>query len=557
MFGTIRKHQTWLWAVIITLTVISFVIYFNPSSRMNSGFSRQYSGYGSINGEKITEQQYQDAYREWDLHTFLRSGRWLEQEQKRDDKETQQQIYQWLLIIQKQEQYGIHISDADTVEAARHMLLQTLGREASPQAFIQRILQPHHGYGAADLERYVRHFVGLQELINTVGVGGRLVTPQETQELYERENQQLATEAVFFSASNHLGNVVVTPDQILQYYTNRASSVYAVPERVVVDYVKFNVTNFMAQAQTDMGTNFNETVESTFQQVGINGVPGAKTPEEAKAKIREQLLRRQALVDAAGKAKEFYQTLSSMDPPRPENLKIVAGSNGVPVLVSAPFDAQEGPKDLEVPADFTKVAFALSPEEPFSQPMGAPDGIYIIALNKRLPREIPPLDEVRARVVADYKHGQAMVMVRQTASAFYAAWTNAVAVGKPFTNVCAEANVKPVDLPPFSLSTQKLPEVEERVSLTQLKQAAFSTMPGKLSQPMQATDGFFVLYVKAKLPVDQEKMKAELPAFANNVRRGRAQEVFDEWFRHEMERGLRDTPLNRPPPNLGAAPSKT
>lgn len=557
MFGTIRKHQTWLWAVIITLTVISFVVYFSPYSRMNTGYSRQYSGYGSINGEKVTDQQYRDAYREWDLHTFLHSGHWLDQDHKRDEKEIQMQIYQWLLLIQKQEQYGIHVSDADTVEMARQMLLQTLGRDASPQLFIQRALQPR-GYGAADLQRYIRHFVGLNELIKTVGVAGSLVTPQEAQELYQRENQQLATEAVFFSTSNHLASVVVTPDQISQYYSNRAGSVYAVPERVVVDYVKFNVTNFMAQAQTDLGTNFNETVESTFQQVGTNGVPGAKTPEEAKAKIREQLLRRQALVDAAGKAKEFYQTLSSMDPPRPENLKIVASSNGVPVSVSAPFDAQEGPKDLEVPAEFSKVAFALSPDEPFSQPIAAPDGIYIITLNKRLPREIPPLDEVRTRVVADYKHGQAMSMARQTASAFYAAWTNAVAVGKPFTNVCAEANVKPVDLPPFSLSTQKLPEVEDRVSLTQLKQAAFSTLPGKLSQPLQAIDGFFVLYVKAKLPVDPAKMNAELPTFVNNVRRGRQQEVFDEWMRHEMDRGLRDTPIFRqPPPNLGSAPSKT
>jgi len=37
MFGTIRKHQTWLWAIIITLTIISFVIYFGPQSRVSQG----------------------------------------------------------------------------------------------------------------------------------------------------------------------------------------------------------------------------------------------------------------------------------------------------------------------------------------------------------------------------------------------------------------------------------------------------------------------------------------------------------------------------------------
>jgi hypothetical protein len=558
MFGTIRKHQTWLWAVIITLTVISFVVYFSPYSRMNAGFSRQYSGYGSINGEKVTDQMYRDAYREWDLHTFLNSGHWLNEDRKRTDPETEQQeVYRWLLLNQKQEQYSIHVSDSDTADMARQILTQRFGREASPAVFIQRALQPR-GYGVGDLERYVRHFVGLNELINAVGVAGRLVTPQEAQELYQRQNQQLATAAVFFSASNHLDSVVATPDQISQYYSNRAGSVYAVPERVIVDYVKFNVTNFLPQAQTDLSSNLNEVVESNFQQLGTNGVPGTKTPEEAKAKIREQLLRRQALMNAAGKAKEFYQTLSAIESAKPENLRIVAASNGLPVSVSAPFDAQEGPKDLEVPAEFAKLAFALTPEEPFSQPIAAPDGIYIMSLNKRLPREIPPLDQVRARVVADYKHGQAMNLAHQTASAFYATWTNASAQGKAFTNICAEQNVKPVELPPFSLSTQHLPEVEDRVSLTQLKQAAFGTQPGKLSPPMQAVDGFFVLYVKNKLPLDQEKMKADLPAFVNNVRRERQQEAFDEWLRREVERGLLDTPLfHRSPPNLGSAPSKT
>lgn len=557
MFGTIRKHQTWLWAVIITLTVISFVVYFSPVSRMNTGYARQSGGRGSINGEKISEQMFQDAWREWDLHTFLHSGQWLDHDRKRNPQEIETQVYQWLLIIQKQEQAGVHVSDVDTAETARNILLQALGRDASPQLVIQRVFQPK-GYGAADLERYVRHFIGLNELVRTVGVSGSLVTSQEAQQIYEREHQELATEAVMFPASNYVAGVIATPDQISQYYSNRAGSVYAIPERVVVDYVKFNVTNFLPQAQAELSTNLNEAVESTYQQIGTNGVPGTKTPEEAKAKIREQLIRRQGLMNAAGKAKEFYQTLAAMDPVRAENLRIVASSNGVPVSVSAPFDAQEGPKDLEVPADFTKVAFGLSPEEPFSQPMGATDGIYIIALNKRLPHEIPPLDQVRTRVVADYKHGQAMGLARQAASAFTTTWTNASAQGKAFTNICAEAKVKPVELPPFSLTTQKLPEIEDQVGLTQLKQAGFGTQPGKISPVLQATDGFFVLHVKEKLPVDQAKMLADMPNFVNSVRRGRQQEAFDAWIQRESQRGLQNTPIfQRPPPNMGSAASKS
>src|SRR5437762_70171 len=105
MFGTIRRHQTWLWAVIITLTIISFVIFFSPYSKMNNS-GRRAGNYGAINGQRVTDLQYANAYREVDLHTFLMSGgnRWLHEERKDtrvDPQREQREVYQWLLLIQK------------------------------------------------------------------------------------------------------------------------------------------------------------------------------------------------------------------------------------------------------------------------------------------------------------------------------------------------------------------------------------------------------------------------------------------------------------------------
>jgi hypothetical protein len=40
------------------------------------------------------------------------------------------------------------------------------------------------------------------------------------------------------------------------------------------------------------------------------------------------------------------------------------------------------------------------------------------------------------------------------------------------------------------------------------------------------------------------------------VRQSRQNEAFNEWFRKEAEKGLRDTPLNKPqtPPAMSATP---
>ena|SRR5437868_9564629 len=96
MFGTIRKHQTWLWAVIITLTIISFVSFLSPNSKLNNG--RGGGNYGTINGERITTTEFANAAREVELHTFFMSGHWPNEDKKRTEFDTEREIYQWLFL---------------------------------------------------------------------------------------------------------------------------------------------------------------------------------------------------------------------------------------------------------------------------------------------------------------------------------------------------------------------------------------------------------------------------------------------------------------------------
>jgi hypothetical protein len=558
MFGTIRKHQTWLWAVIITLTIVSFVIYFGPASRLNNGASRSGS-YGTINGHRITEQIYLDAYREVNLYYFFMTGRWLSEESRQSRIDPERETYNWLLLTQKQEELGIHIGD-DALAMMGQQLLRSLEQRAgiaNSADLNNRFLKPR-GLGMADFERYVRHFLGLQELISTFGVAGKLVTPQEAKALYEREHQEISAEAVFFSASNFLSSVTVDPQLLNQFFTNRIVN-YVIPDRVQVSYVRFSTSNLMAQAETELGTNLNEVVEANFQRMGTNLFADAKSPQEAKARLREEVIRRQALEDAKRKAFEFANVLFDLKPARPENLQALAQTNGLTVGVTAPFEQDNPPADLQAGPEFVKAAFELTPEEPYSNPIPSPSGYYVLAYGKRLPRETPPLDQVRERVTADFKHSQALVQARMAASSVHTALTNGLAQGKSFDELCAVAKVKPVTLPAFSLSTRSLPEVEEFASLNSLKQAAFGTSPGKLSSFYSANDGFMMVYVKAKLPVDTAKMQTDLPAFVNSLRRSRQQEAFDDWFRREVDQGLRNTPIARQktPPNMGSAAAKS
>lgn len=549
MFGTIRKHQKWLWAVIITLTIVSFVIYFGPQSRVNSNVRA--ANHGSIDGRKITDQDFLDAWREIHLHHFVTRGVWPEEDKRdRSNFEPERETYEWLLIVQKQRELGIHVGDEAAQQMARQ-IIQAFQRSgvSTAQAFFDRIAQK--GYHIDDFERFVRHFVGLQELRDTIGLSGELIPPDQAKSLYERDHQEVATEAVFFWSTNYEARVPITPEMLGQFYSNMVAT-YRIPERVQVDYIRFDVTNFLTQAQSQI-TNLNELVDMNLQRMGTNLFPEAKSEDERKAKIREQLIRQQALYLARGKAMDFANVLFAMNPPKPENLKLLAASNNLPVEVTAPFDRDSTPKDLEVGQDFTKAAFALTADEPYSPPLIGQDGVYLIAMDKTIPSETPPLDQIRDRVTSDYKHEQSMRMARQDAVGLVSTITNGFAQGKSFTNICAEANAKPVPLPPFSITTPSVKGVEDIVSLGQLKQIAIETPSGKVAPALPTREGAMVLYVIGKLPLDPAREKTELPNYLAQLRRTRLQEAFGEWLRRQAETGLRDTPAGqpKPPPTMG------
>ena len=547
MFGTIRKHQTWLWAVIITVIIISFVIFFSPYSKMND--SRQVAAnWGSINGEKITQEEYVKAYKEICLRTFFMTGNWPDDEARKQGGDVERESYQWLLLRQKQQELGIHISTDAVAQGARAMISQfQRAGITSPEMFIKQVLNPR-GYDVEDLERFMRHYMGLEELIATVGLGGKLVTPQEIRDLYKREHEELATAAVFFSASNYLAGVSVSPDALMQFYTNRLAS-YRIPDRVQVSYVRFDLTNFLAEATQDLAkmTNLDLQIDEDYKRGGTNFLREwkAQSLEEARKNIHEDTLKKLEMQAARKKALEFATPLFDMEPVRADNLDKLAKEKGLTVRITEPFDQRDGPTELAVGQDFAAKAFTRTPGEPFAGPIVGMDGVYVIAFNKKIPSEIPPLDKIRAQVEKDYQFSQAQDLARKAGMAFYQTLTNGLAQGKTVAAVCADAKLQLVDLPPISLSTRELEQVSEHLPLNQFKQLAFGTPVGKVSPFQMTAGGGVIVYVKSKLPLDEAKMNATLPTFANYVRQNRQNEAFNAWFRKEAEKGLRDTPLAR------------
>jgi hypothetical protein len=520
---------------------------------MNRGGGGADVNFGTIYGQKITPDNYSASKREFYLSYLFRYGTWPDKaglKQLDLDKE----IYLRLLFVKKADQLGIHVGD-EAAAAVAGSMLRSFGRgqPVSEPEFVSQVLTPQN-LGVADFENYARHELVIQQLIQALGLSGALVTPQEAAEIYTRENRERNAQIIFFSASNYLADVKTTPDALAQFYTNYLAA-YRLPDRVQVGYVAFDVSNFLAQSKVELEkTNFDAQIDQIYLREGAKDFPDAKTPGEAKAKIREIIIHNRAQAEALAQANDFATAVFKLDPPKPENLAAVAKQKNLAVKISAPFDSRTGPQDFSAPDGFTAAAFGLTDDEPLAGPVAGANAIYVIALDKKLPSEIPPFSEIKDRVTQDFQMQQAVALARGAGTNAAIKLAVNMAAGRKFQPACAVAGVLPQTLPPFSLSTRELPEIGDRMDLSQFLRFATSLPIGQVSQFVDTGDGGFILYVESQLPVDPTAMNAHLPQFTAELRRARESEAFQQWLNVEATRELNDTLFAKEMKDAAAAP---
>src|SRR5262245_16368790 len=148
MFGTIRKHQTWLWAMLVVLMSISLVALFTTDySGGNGGAVRRgQADHGSINGKPIGEGEYNDAWREIQIASFLHTGKWPGSDEA-SGRRMESEVISRVFILNKLREMNIKAS-----EKAAAIMVQEQLRDYPYATFEREILQPNK-LTLADYER--------------------------------------------------------------------------------------------------------------------------------------------------------------------------------------------------------------------------------------------------------------------------------------------------------------------------------------------------------------------------------------------------------------------
>ena len=550
MFGTIRRHQNWLWAVIIAVIVISFVMFFSPDVKFGTGGRRQNTGeHGSIDGKPITDKEFYPAYHEARINHFFRTGQWPGNEESAQDTLKRDAISR-VFLIGKLKQLDITVSD----EAVARLTRERLPRELSENLgrFVKEYLEPN-GSDMDTLERYLRHETGIQQLVQVASASAKLLQPREAEMLYRKENERLQVDVALFWASNYLGRVAVTNDAVQQYYTNNMAK-YRVPERLQIAYVPFYASNYFEHADKLLGdrTNLNNAIDQEYYQKGpenFKDEKGNKLSEaDAKAKIREDARHGFAMMEALRKANEFGTVLYNESVLKTETFEKLAADKSLEVKVTEPFDRLKGLEEGDFPATFRQKAFSLNEQQPVQfTPIRASNTVYLIALKRRIPSEMQPWDKVKDQVTQDYKYEKAQQIARQDGQSFQSNATNALKQGKSFADLAAAAKVELISVPEFTPATSTLTNLDARINFRTLHGVATELKKGEASHFIPLMEGGLVVYMRDRQPVPEEKVKEEFADFLAKLRAYRQNEAFNQWFRKEVEQARVQLPQKEQP----------
>ncbi len=537
MIRSLRKYQQgFLWVAAIVV-ITSLLAFFKPGQ-----FSSQGGGlrsYGTMYGKPLKGEQVQEAHRQAKLAAIVRFGGEDTQEARRARFNLEQETLQRLLLRKKIDDLGIRVDDSAVANWIRENLKDPKTGALNYNAFIDRVLRPKD-FTPTEFEEYIRQDLALKHLIDVIGVGASLVTPREAEAEFRRENEQARASLVVFSASNHLAGIKLDAVSLGQFFTNQLPN-YRIPERRTVSYVRWESSNFLAKAEAQLAqvSGLPARLEQFYQERGAENFKDEQghvlTKEAALALIRQQTALAEAGKFAQAAARDFANELYSIEPVKPENLSQLAAKKGLTVQQSRPFSENGIASGLEDLSTLGRETFKLTLEQPFTTPVSGSAGTVVAALASRLPSEVPSLESIESRVREDKTRFDSREAARNAGLLFSQTATNELAQGKTFAQVAAASKITPIELAPFSLSSEGIPGLNPGLNPSQVKDVVFNLKPGTVSRFVATLDGGFVAYLQSVQPVDDALVKAGLNAYIEEARQRRRQETIESWVRNEFQ----------------------
>ena len=261
---------------------------------------------------------------------------------------------------------------------------------------------------------------------------------------------------------------------------------------------------------------------------GYHIILGIFNPEhhdgDARRPIAEYEARRQEAEDQAkNRAGEISGELAE-DP----DLAKAASARGLAVEESEYFELGGFIPGLSVKNDFNQKIFDLQDNQSLKPYEAA--GFFVVAqLIEIRPGHMPPFEEIREKVLADYRSTQGDEAARENAFAMH----QAIQEGGEFQKLTEEGELQVMTTPFFKRGGT----IDENLRFSpQVHEHAFRLETGEVAPPVLVTGKYFLFQVAEKTPLDQEQFEREKSQLEKELTEKKRTDYFDAYVEGTLER---------------------
>ena len=452
---------------------------------------------GTIFEEDITRGEFLSSYRNVYLIYSIMTGEALQIDEETDLALTEA-AWNRLAVLKKAKEIGYTATPDQIVDAIKSLPIfqnqQTGGYDANVyNSFVDNFLTSM-GMTAKDFERAYAENIILEQASFAAGQNA-IVTEEETIETYHLLNDLITLDTALIPKKKKLAKRV-DKNEVEEFYNNN-KSLFEVSERVSIDYVKFDVSEYIdsADISEEMITqSYSNNIENYRLNNELDSENNIKYQSLAEVRsgiesnLRLSIARQTAFTQAdtlvaalSNEKSDFHEESSALGKEVFKDMK--------------PFSLNESLENIDNTAPFNATAFNLdlTPNQYYSDPVVGRDHVYVIALKERLPAYVPNFEEVTDNALKLAQEQAEENAYNTFVNDTFEKIESFLSKGKSFKEAIKSSRLVLETLKPYN---SQIPL--DHSEAAKLMEQTYLLESGKLAPPIETEDGVLIAYVSLR-----------------------------------------------------------
>lgn len=507
----LRRHVRWILGALLIVLIPGFIMLFTHTDTVD----RRGRQLPKLRGKPIPLGEFEQARQAVLAEHLINTGGQIPRTRDFNEQLLEEAVLR-VVLLRKANEFGLRVSDDEVVQYLRSLpVFRNEQGVFDPQRYQQFLIQLNQNrISEAQFEQVIRQQILVRRLQELVATAAK-ATPLEVQLSQQPLLEKVTIAYVTFDAPPPSSMPLPSEEEIAAYYEQNKRR-FVAPEKRRVRYVKIPIDP-TGQTISD------EDVQRFYER---NRQRWTNELTEVQQEIRDTLARSRAQRAAGDRATELaMQLVFKPDEPRPD-LAAVAARFQLSVRETDWFTATDALPQITNSTDFVAAAFALTPSVPFSDPVAADDGYYVIELLERRPSEVMPLEEARETVIMQLRAQSARESAVAAGKEAVEKIREQVRAGTSFLDACAALGLTPVTAEPFTLMQARTDIPGDQA----VREASLRLPEGGVSDFIPTANGGLFFAVLKREPPTSEELEQQRPRMFATVLQQNRELIWQTWL---------------------------